>query len=373
MFGVPLEPNRGTAEATARAIADNRYCLIGKRQTFHYVLSAEAFSGKTKSSKEVGRGLQARWAWADEYAYSTKSAFDTIMGRLGRGPGESPDMLLLTSSINKNQPYNYCFKIFDDPKRTPAQSEKFLSVAGTTLENLHADSGYVDKMRATLTPELFELEILAEYTKITEGLIFKYFDRNIHLIPDSVARFDKRYPLHLSFDFNHSPSTAISAQVIDGEIVILKEFYLLNSNTFELSQAVGDYAVSLKPNRVFIHGDASGNQKTANSRNTNWGIIKSKFTELKLTWETCYKAANPSVMDSINALNVSLFHQKLFLSDDCDELTTDLETLRWIEGKAEIDKTDILRSHLADTLRYLNWDIYPLVETRSRQDSPTVW
>ena len=52
MFGIPLEPNRGTSEATARAIADNRYCLIGKNRTFHYVLSAESFTGRTKALRK---------------------------------------------------------------------------------------------------------------------------------------------------------------------------------------------------------------------------------------------------------------------------------------------------------------------------------
>jgi len=32
-----------------------------------------------------------------------------------------------------------------------------------------------------------------------------------------------------------------------------------------------------------------------------------------------------------------------------------------------------MRSHLADTLRYLNWDIYPLAQGKASQDSPTVW
>jgi hypothetical protein len=374
MFGIPLEPNRGSSEATAKAIAANRHCYIGKKQTFHYVLSADSFTGKTKNSKEVGRGLQVRWVWADEYAYAVKGAFDTIMGRIGRGKGESSGMLLITSSINKNQPYNYCYKIFDDPRRTPEQKAKFLSIAGTSLENLHADDDYIDRMKATLTPELFKLEILSEYVAVTEGLVFKYFDRKTHLIAQSVAKYDRSFPVHASFDFNHSPATAIIAQVVAKEIIIIKEFFLLNSDTFELAKETGKYLRRLSPSKIYIHGDASGNQKTANSKNTNWGIIKDEFNRLKLNWETCYKLSNPSVQDSVNALNASFHHDRLFLSDTCDELIADLESLKWIEGKAEIDKkTDLMRSHLADTLRYLNWDIYPLAQGKSSQDSPTIW
>ena len=374
MFGIPLEPNKGDSKATARAIANSRYCYIGEKRTFHYVLSADSFTGKTKNSREVGRGLQCRWVWADEYAYAEKGAFDTIMGRIGRGKGHSNRMLLITSSINKNQPYNYCYKIFDDPKRTDKQKEKFLSVAGSTLENLHADPDYVESMEATLTPELFQIEIMAEYAVMTEGLVFKYFDRKTHLIPQSVAKYNRSFPVHASFDFNHSPATAIIAQVVAKEIIIIKEFFLLNSDTFELAKETGKYLKSLKPSKIYIHGDASGNQKTANSKNTNWGIIKDEFNQLKLNWETCYKLVNPSVQDSVNALNASFHHDRLFLSDICDELIADLESLKWLEGRPEIDKkTDLMRSHLADTLRYLNWDIYPLAQGKASQDSPTVW
>jgi hypothetical protein len=294
------------------------------------------------------------------------------MGRIGRGKGESSGMLLITSSINKNQPYNYCYKIFDDPKRTDDQKTKFLSIAGTSLENLHADSDYIDRMKATLTPELFKLEILSEYSMIKEGLIFKYFDRKTHLIKD--LAYDKTFPVHISFDFNHSPATAIIAQLIAGEIIIIREFFLLNSDTFELAKETGKYLKSLNPSKIYIHGDASGNQKTANSKNTNWGIIKDKFNFLNFTWETCYKPSNPSVQDSINALNATFYHNRLFLSDTCDELIADLESLKWIEGKPEIDKkTDLMRSHLADTLRYLNWDIYPLAQGKASQESQTIW
>jgi hypothetical protein len=295
------------------------------------------------------------------------------MGRRGRGKGTAKGLMLVTSSINKNHPRNFMYDYFDNPKRSKDLIKKFVAIAGSSLENVHADKEFIEDMKATLTPELYKLEILSEYATITEGIVFKYFKRDFHVVPASAVTYDHREPIHLSFDFNHSPATCLVAQNIQGEIRIIKEFFLLNSNTFELIAAVVECLKLLNPRLIFLHGDASGNQKTANSRNTNWEIIREALWH-GFRFESQFGSVNPSIIDSVNALNASFLHSRIFVSDECDELIADMEFLRWVDGKSEIDKkSDILRSHLADCLRYLNWDIYPLGAKINLPDIPTVW
>ena len=74
-FNIPISPRRATVEETAKAIAARRLVKIFDASIL--VLSAEAFMGQTVNSKEVGRGLQIRYFFADEYSYSQKSVFDT--------------------------------------------------------------------------------------------------------------------------------------------------------------------------------------------------------------------------------------------------------------------------------------------------------
>jgi len=381
MFRVPLSPVADIdieapewADLTAKRIADNRFCIIFGAPVL--VKSAESFTGRTDKSQEVGRGLQVRWFWGDEYAYANESAFNTMYSRLGRGPGTMPGIGFLTSSINRNSPYNWAYDLFDAPNRGKGAVDYFVSVGGSSAENIHADPEYVRSMMATLTPELIKIELLGEYATVAKGVIFNTFVRSIHLLQGADARlceYDPRYPLHLSFDFNHSPACAIAAQQVDGELRILREWYKVDSDTFELADDVTVWVIaewtSLNDHpdyRVFIHGDASGNQKTANSRTTNWEIVWDALKARGIVGDRCYGASNPDIQDSVNGLKIAFKNDKIFLHGvRCLELSKDLESLRW--RGTDIDKRDLKRSHVQDCLRYLVWDLWPYLPSAAKQ------
>lgn len=379
MFGVPLEPcadipmeDSMWADLTAKKIADSRLCKIFDSPVL--VLSAEAFTGRTERSQEVGRGLQVRAFWADEFAYAPESAFNTIMGRLGRGPGILPGIGMITSSINKNNPYNWAYDLFDAPNRSDQAKIYYRSVRGSSKENLHADSGYVESMEATLTDELIKIELEGEYATVTKGIIYNTFSRDNHSFfgeRSKAIQYQYQVPIHISIDFNHDPACAIAAQLVKDELLILQEWYLSDSDTFELAAEIAQWIserhrVSRHSEKlVLVHGDATGKQKTANSKKTNWQIVWDALTASAITGQKCYRKSNPSVIDSINALKISLKNNRVFVNGNhCPELVKDLEVLKW--SGQDIDKRDIKRSHLQDCLRYLNWDIWPYNQATGR-------
>lgn len=374
-YGHKLQPAGETPDLTARKIAHNRYCIINGR--YHcLVLSAEVFTGRTSNSTQSGRGLQIRSIWADEYSYSASdgSAFRTLNTRLGRGDGWLPGTGVITSSINVNNPYNFMYEMFDDPDRAEELKRIHHTIALSTSENIaHLGADYEASLRASLTPELIKIELEGEYARVIEGVIFAYFNRELHCIDN--YQVDERYPIHVSLDFNHHPSCAIAAQFLEHsqEIVVLREWYLEHSDTFKLSDAIALWFLEIRGNRVRsnintwlewncyelqIHGDASGNQKTANSKKTNWQIVKSAFDNLGIEYQTHYKKANPSIKDTINSVNCAFKGEKLWIDRKCKELIKDLESLKW-DDNGGINKKDIKRSHEGDCLRYLVEDILP--------------
>jgi len=365
---VALLPRADTPNETAKAIARRRSCQIGAATWL--VLSAEKFTARTESSQEAGRGLEVRYAWLDEYAYAKENAFDTILGRLRQRNPAHPNTILITSSINKNQPYNWIYKRFDGIDRGVSLQDNYLAVTAPTTENaINYDEGYLDRMRSSYTPELYKIEVEAEYASITTGRIFSYFDRALHLVNGVL---DPVAPIHISVDFNHSPACAIVGQFIDEEIWVVQEFYLLDSNTFELGDAIGSY-LPLTNQLVIVHGDASGNQRTANSLQTNWQIIHDALKRHGHSPQRRYGNVNPGVKDSINSTNAAFKHNRIGVDTLCRELIADLETLKYT-AKGDIDKRDISRSHLADCLRYLAHDLLPMTRYRvqAEQPNPTV-
>lgn len=362
-FGVPISPKRATIEETAKAIAAKRLVRIFDASLF--VLSAEAFLGATTNSSETGRGLEVKYAWGDEYAYAPHSVWQTLNGRIGRGPGSIKGFALITSSINRNNPYNWCYELFDKPKRSDEVTRLYKSINCVTRDNDSLDPDYIDGLTAAYTPELIAIELMGEYAIMGEGVICRYFNRHQHTTQTQLAPGD----LHVSCDFNCAPASSLIFQLDGDRIIVHREIHLKDADTFQL----GDALVSVlnefipqcqeaypDPIRLHLYGDATGNIKTANSQLSNWQIIWKKLKSLGVEMVKRYKAANPPVIDTLNSLNALISHNRVIIDENCDELIKDLESCRY-DAKGGIDKKiDLLRSHWLDELRYAAHTLYPL-------------
>ncbi len=362
-FGHKLEPAAATADLTARKIAANRYCIINDNY-YCLVLSAEVFTGKTAKSKEAGRGLQIRSVWFDEGSYAEESAFNTINTRLGRGDGFLQATGIITSSINKNNPYNWTYNLFDDPDRNEDLKKIHKTIPLTTSENVeHLGEDYEQSLRASLTPELIKIELEGQYATVATGKVFPYFDRNKHL---GQITLTNEQTIFVSFDFNHNPSTCIVGQLREiantKVLYIHREFYLRNANTFISSEQVAQYLASVKAKSVWVFGDASGNQRTANSNLSNWNIVWNAFKKYGINGTRKYPNSNPSVVDTVNAVNALFNQNRLYVNRSCRETVKDLEFLVWKEGSdpPKIDKSNIERSHTADIVRYMVHGLFPI-------------
>lgn len=359
-YGYELEPCGESVELTARKIAHNRYCVLNSAYIF--VLSAEAFEGRTISAKEVGRGLAIGWLWGDELLYAHESAFNTIDTRLGRTQAGNP-IGVITSTINKNNPFNWGWKLFDSPDRSGEQKALYKSINLPTIENLHANSSYLSSLKASLSPELYQIEVLGQYVNISVGKVYPYFQREKHV--RALEILDS--PLLISLDFNWNPACGLIAQFDKNNLYVHRELYLKNANTFILAEEICKliYNSSLP---IYLYGDATGNARSANSNLTNWEIIWNAFKKYNIAAQRKYRSINPSVLDSANEANSLFYHGRAFVNPQCRELIADFEFLSWKKGEVgAIDKSDIQRSHLSDCFRYLASGIIPEANTNIKK------
>lgn len=361
-FDIPLEPYSDTVEENALAIVNRQRCFIGPKRAFAYVLSMSSFSGGT----QAGRGLGVRWAWLDETGYSPEQAFLTLDGRLGRGPGTLKGQGLITTSPNG---FNWLYERFGNPNRTEERKRIYVMFVIPTRENVaHLGEDYVQGLESNYTEELARQELEGAFINPAVGLIYKYFNRMFHALAGQdaeVLEYDNRLNLHVTFDFNYSPAVAIMAQVRGNEIHVFKEFYQLDSDTWQLSQTVVDWIDDHKHEAdVMLYGDASGAARRSVSRLSDWDIIFQTFQKAGYTpgkygrLHKRFDAANPPVANRINSMNCLFKQNRLFVDlEGCPELVKDFEQLTW-KGEG-IDKTDKMRSHLSDALGYLVHKIAP--------------
>jgi len=205
----------------------------------------------------------------------------------------------------------------------------------------------VDEARLQLDDLTFRCEFLAEDVDLTANPFAYCFSEAKHT---GSVHYDPEHYLQLSFDFNVDPITAIAAQDIDGQIRIVREFRLQNSNIYELC----DQIRAVYPTAVYIiTGDATGQSRSALTiGNINYyTVIRQKLYLSE--GQIRVPGINPAVSDSRVLTNSVLQNHNVMINKSCTFLIDDLKYVE-TTSEGDIDKTkDKHRSHLLDCFRYL--------------------
>lgn len=222
----------------------------------------------------------------------------------------------------------------------------------TTYDNPFIDGKEVDEARNQLDELTFKCEYLAEDVDLTANPYFYSFieTKHVNFSEPTVTEFNPNQYLNISFDFNVDPITAIASQEHEGQIRIIKEFRLGNSNIYELcSQIKATYPTAV----YIITGDATGRNRSAMTvGNINYYTVIQDELGLNDN-QIRTPSINPAVRDSRVLCNSILQNFNLIIDPSCTFLIEDLKYVE-VNENGDIDKTkDKHRSHLADCFRYL--------------------
>jgi hypothetical protein len=114
---------------------------------------------------------------------------------------------------------------------------------------------------------------------------------------------------------------------------------------------------------MYIHGDATGEQRRSSASRTDWQIVKDFFGRYQDRYRANLRipSANPPVKDRINCVNAMLHNHagehRLLIDPRCKHLIKDLEQVCWKVDPhgnplAELDKSDPMRTHVSDAVGY---------------------
>jgi hypothetical protein len=198
--------------------------------------------------------------------------------------------------------------------------------------------------------------VLGEYLNVSAGRAYHAFAE------DNVAPldFDAALPLVWSMDFNVDPMCSVLLQEHGGEIRVIDELFLRDSNTLAACQAfVERTAAWPKPIEVRVYGDASGNSRSSKAARSDYELVREFFRAMP-EYRVVLRVplANPSVKDRVNAVNAQLCSasgsRRLLIDARCKQLVTDFRQVAWSQGATvDLDKrSDKLRTHLSDALGY---------------------
>lgn len=305
-------------------------------------LSIEFINGSTLELKGADnedslRGIGLNKIVIDEMAYMKKEAWTEVL---------RPALTDKKGSavfIGTPDGFNHFYDLYQKGR---SGEDGFKSWYFKSIESPYLDPLEIEAARKELDERTFRQEYEASF-ETASGRVYYSFDRALN---NTDREFDERLPIKLCLDFNVSPMSWAVVQSIKDEDFVIDEIVRQNTNTEEMSKSIGDLYGYNRP--FIIYGDYSGNFRSTKSRSTDYEIIQEilPYADIRIK-------PNPSVIDRVNAVNSRLCSasgvRRLFVNvKKCPQLVKDLEQVIWKEGKREIDKSNIDRTHISDALGY---------------------
>lgn len=255
----------------------------------------------------------------------------------------------------------YHYELVERIKNGTLPPDEWLCMKISTYENPYIEKSEVDMMRNEISEDFVDSEIFGNFPKINKNIFAKSFDYDKHVV--DLDMINKH--IGLSFDFNVGRMCCLvfgfnnmninSNTLIGGmqkTIFIYKEFYMKNFHTIkEFCLYLNQWVIQNKYKIVIITGDASGHSRNVNSELTSYSIIQKVFNLNNNRFIVRNK--NLEHVISYEICNVMFQNFQIQIDRSCLNLTNELSTIGFEEGKDTLDKSNIEEGHILDCFRYI--------------------
>lgn len=295
------------------------------------------------------KGLEVNGFLLEQIEELQKGLLDVCFMRAGRHKIPKMPKPLILANVNPTQTWAKQH-IYERYMNNTLPNDWFYLPA-TIFDNpvLANDQDYMSRLK-NLDELTYRRLIQGDWSAFAVNNPFAYaFNEQKHT---GVAKFDPRYEVILSFDFNVDPITCIARQHYDSTIKYVKEFRLENSDIYALC----DVIKARFPFALFlVTGDATGHNRSALAAgNINYYTIIQQKLNLN-DGQMKQPSVNPSIADTRVLMNSILQNYNVIF--DKEECPYAIQDMLYVEvdlhgdmKKKEAERMG--RSHLIDTVRY---------------------
>jgi hypothetical protein len=285
-------------------------------------------------------------------------AFNVIMGRMRDAKAPEPCGLITTTPNGLNWLY--------DELVTKSRENRVKLYHGTSEQNISLSEGYVDRLRALYDERFYAQEVLGKFIDIFAGQAYWNFDRSTSVSDE--FEYDPTLPIVLCVDFNVDPmcwNVIQQRRYRDGRMVdtCVDEIHVRTAGTeIACKEFLNRYGTH--KTGVHVHGDATGHSRATAATRTDYQIINEMLSKTIPAVEICTGRYNPSVTDSIAAVNARLKNaagiRSFYVHPKCRETIRDFERVSFVPGTRELDKSQKDLTHHSDAVRYYLYAQYPV-------------
>jgi len=282
------------------------------------------------------RGPNLAWAGIDEPFIQKREVFDQMLARV-RHPEAKLREIFLTGTPEE---LNWGYQL------TNSEKLDIGVIQASTLDNPYLPEEYKQNLLNAYTPEQIDAYLHGKFVNLTQGRVYKEFDRDIHITHRELEGWE----ISGCIDFNVDAMSCLIFASNTNEIHVFDEYRLKNSGTYDMAEAV-----KTKYPGITLYPDATGSARKTSSSQSDHDILR------QYGFRVITPKANPHVRDRVNAVNRMLKDRRLTM-ENCEFLIMDLDRNVWRNG--DIDKRDPEQSHCSDAIGYaVNW-LFPIVSRK---------
>ena len=241
--------------------------------------------------------------------------------------------------ISTPKGFNHFYDLFN----LEAKDSDFKSFHYSTYDNPYIDPEEIDKAKQEVTEDRFAQEYLADFRK-TEGIVYKEFDRKIHLFTGEDADFYKskgqtvvRKYGGVDFGYNH-PAVVLEIEELSDGIFYIKDEWYKSGKTDE---EIAEIAASRKFHYAYPDPANPGGIKSLKDRGVNVREVNK---------------GPDSIKNGIQIVRELFKSNRLFINARCVSTLLELETYSYKDSKdgMKIDENPIKENDDAmDAMRYV--------------------
>lgn len=340
-----------------KAIGLTRYFAVNKTNYgFKNLITGTEFTALGMDNAENTKGLSDPTViWWDEINKGTQDDFTTLNALLRTPLNNNHQFIISFNPVDENNWLrSFFFEKDNDMKLKEEFKDAYLNHS-TYINNEYLDTDkYEETLNLNYSHNRNQLDI-NKYGKWGKAEVDKPFIPTF--VKDKHATSTYNYDnsdIYLSFDFNVNPITCISAQVQDGQIRIIQEFKLRNSDIYNLCEHIR--MMLPKHNNLLITGDSTGKNRQAISRGglTYYHVIQDILQVSEYQFNI--PSVNFSNLNSRELVSRAFYMNKCNISTNCSNLINDLtycEADEFGKLKKKSSGSDAELSHLLDCLKYL--------------------
>jgi len=293
--------------------------------------------------------IEYSWGWADEASYFPTETLRTFVSRIRKGDAtvritsmpDEPDAYIyefLERLVEKEGGKMYELALKDNPD--VEFRERYARFLETIYSGAQLDR-FLSGKRVSLSGDgLFVVEshMRGEYPYNPDDEMLISWDFNVEYRAVSAWQ-------QVGFDDQGYP-----------KIACVLSWKLKNATVYDDAVWLAEWLKGHR-NVVLVHGDASGESRTAQATDSMWKTIRDTFDDKQINYHYIVPKSNPLVKDTIQCLNWALKSGLVVFDQDEKNVYTSLQAMK-ADKYGEIDKSvdykadSNIRSHPADTARY---------------------